>query len=654
MLDGLIDSIKGYIQSFIEYVFFGIFWLIEAFFCRFIDAMEDMMNIFTGEKDIIYNDNPSSLINVFFFHDSIRGIYGAIGMIGIVFAFIFAIVAVIRRVLDLRGKQQGVTLGSILGNLFKSILLIFSMNAIMLVTITASNVLIQQVSYAVTHGNEYAKGPSTKTFDDQEFAAMGRIINTIGNYSINPSYRSRYNLNACYNAIREDLQYLGSRGMFDYHYVSYDAKNNIEPTWQSVIEELAVSYDYNYEAPLDSYNDGLTNDMLDAMELFKKNQNVRVLKSFTREEIEFTGNVPMSRVLFLAGTMGTIGNRAAARNAIYNKHPSFNDPVRYPFYIGEKNIFDYDDVRETFNPSPAYTNYVVVYIGGLGILMEMIVIIMTCAVRIFNLVTLYVSAPLVIAAMPLDDGGKFKQWTTAFIVQLLGIVGMIIAMKLFLMFLPIIWSPDLKIAEDVILDVLVRLILMYAALEAVNRINGVFTGILADNAGYQAITAGNMRDSFQNSGLGKRFSQLTGQKAMKETGDPDKGGGGGGGGGGDKKDDVDEHKKKLQNDRAAKNLKSDIDHAEKTGHHRAAFGGKKLQEGELMKMKFQYNHMKEGKSEGDAKKMAELDYKDHQAGIKEDAKMDAMDRLHPTKTPPPSRGGEGGDLPKNQRNQPTE
>ena len=103
MLDGLIDSIKGYIQSFIEYVFFGIFWLIEALFCRFIDAMEGMMNIFTGEQDIIYNENPSSLINVFFFHDSIRGIYGAIGMIGIVFAFIFAIVAVIRRVLDLRG-----------------------------------------------------------------------------------------------------------------------------------------------------------------------------------------------------------------------------------------------------------------------------------------------------------------------------------------------------------------------------------------------------------------------------------------------------------------------------------------------------------------------------------------------------------------------
>ena len=50
MLDGLIDSIKGYIQSFIEYVFFGIFWLIEAFFCRFIDAMEDMIpyDVFTA------------------------------------------------------------------------------------------------------------------------------------------------------------------------------------------------------------------------------------------------------------------------------------------------------------------------------------------------------------------------------------------------------------------------------------------------------------------------------------------------------------------------------------------------------------------------------------------------------------------------------
>ena len=47
---------------------------------------------------------------------------------------------------------------------------------------------------------------------------MGRIYNTIGNHSMNPSYNSRYNINKCYNEIRGDLQYLDRTGMFEVYY----------------------------------------------------------------------------------------------------------------------------------------------------------------------------------------------------------------------------------------------------------------------------------------------------------------------------------------------------------------------------------------------------------------------------------------------------
>ena len=55
-------------------------------------------------------------------------------------------------------------------------------------------------------------------FSEEEYAAMGRVLSTIGNYSIVQSSNNRYNLNLCYNDIRADLYYLQQQGVFDYSY----------------------------------------------------------------------------------------------------------------------------------------------------------------------------------------------------------------------------------------------------------------------------------------------------------------------------------------------------------------------------------------------------------------------------------------------------
>ena len=46
----------------------------------------------TLESYDVYNGDENSLINVFFSNDSVRGVYVGIGMVGIVFAFAFAII----------------------------------------------------------------------------------------------------------------------------------------------------------------------------------------------------------------------------------------------------------------------------------------------------------------------------------------------------------------------------------------------------------------------------------------------------------------------------------------------------------------------------------------------------------------------------------
>ncbi len=662
------EMIDNWITKFLENTIWRLLYLLEVGVCKVVAWMEEIMQIFTGEVPVEYNNKSESLIMVFFTHDNVKGIYGGMALIGIAFAFAFAIVSVIRKVLDLRGKQQGVTLGAILGNLLKSILLIFSMNLIMIVALSTTNTLIKQIGVAVTNSGDVVKGRQEIKFDDEEYAAMGRILNTIGNYSLNPSYRSRYNINACYNEIRGDLEYLGNKGVFNYHYISY--KNDdieagvVEPTWQSMVEQLARAYDYSQETTLDSYNDGLTNAMLNCMDIMKKNPDIRVLKSFKRNTESNTEQVPMDKILFVSATMGNFNGEGAARTASYNKTPSFYDSVRQPFYYGEdgSDMYDYDDVKAVFDPSPMKTNYILVYATGIAMLQEMLVIIVTCSVRIFSLLTLYLASPLVLAALPLDDGGKLKQWTTAFLVQLLGIVGMVLAMRLFLMFLPIIWSPDLKVSSYTILSIIIKCIISYGALTAVSRVNGILTGILADNAGWQAITAGDMRGSVQNSAAGRALGSLsasnigskigggiasvgkgawnvTGGRALGAAGkavkdatigkaysaitgrDLDSG----------EKTSATKQKDERSRQRQMKDLKANIDHVGKTGRD---LNGNKVSAEQKDKMQRTYDKMNDnGMSLKDAKQSAEIDMKADKA----DAKQDAANEAKSLKAPPPAR-----------------
>ena len=352
----------------------------------------------------------------------------------------------------------------------------------------------------------------------------------------------------------------------------------------------------------------------------------------------------MDRILFLIGTMGTTGNLAAARNDKYNVNPSFTDPVRLPFYTGERDIYDYDVVRVSFTPDPFHTNYLLVYVVGLALLREMVIMMITCAARIFQLLALYIASPLAIATMPLDDGGKFKQWSTAFIVQLLSIVGMVLSLRLFIMFLPLIWSPAIEFSDsgaaNVLLGLVVRCILTYGGMEAVNKINGVFTGILADNAGYQAITASSMRDDVNRSALGRGLKAITAGGIAGAAGSAAWNKIRGKNADGSKKEQTatEKHAESRKNDRDKANLKADIEYAKTNNKH---MDGSALGNGELNRMENTLKHMEAGNSLKDAQSMASIDERED----KKDRDAENKRKIQLSKNPPPRRNGGGEDLP---------
>ena len=495
-MGGVVDQLIEKLDNFLGRILFAI----ERLVCLFISWLQQLFGVFSGITKATYNDEKDYLVNVFFGNRIVNAIYWGMAAIGIVMVFIFTIIAVTKKGFDLDGKMQR-SHGQILRTFMRSIFIILSLSLFMTITISFTNVLMDSVNDVFNRAPSVAQGSSSITYTNEQFAAMGRIFNTVGNYSLNPSKNNRYNINACYNEIRGDLKYLADTGVFNFYYTT-DENGEKTNTWQSVLQELAVAADYNQEQPADAYNESIANAMDHCVQVLNSDYSFHAMSQYSRTQQYSTDEVFLDRVLFLSGTMG-IGNSAAARNDAYNKSPDMLDNVRAPYYTGDKNLYDLDQVNEDFHVSFSRMNYLLIYLAGIAIIVNMAVIIVNCIVRIFNLLFLYVIAPPIIASAPLDDGGKLKQRITAFIVQAFSVFATVISMRIFLIFIPIVMSPKLQLVDNPVISTMGKLVMIWAGTVAIEKANGLLTGILADSAGWQSIMAGSAAQDVKGSTLGR-------------------------------------------------------------------------------------------------------------------------------------------------------
>ena len=498
-MGGIVDELVEKLDNFLGRFFFAI----ERLVCLFISWLQQLFKVFTGISQAKYNGDGEYLVNIFFNNSTVNAIYWGMAAIGIVMAFIFAVMGVIRKGFDLDDKMRQ-SHGQILRSLMRSIFVILSLSLFMTITISFTNTLMDSVNKVFDNGKTLLSKKGPMTYTDEQYAAMGRVFNTVGNYSLNPSANSRYNLNSCYNEIRGYLKYLADTGVFDYYYTE-DENGGNSNTWQAMLQELAVAADYNKEQPLDEYNESIANALTHCMEVLQHDNSFHALESYDKTLTYKPDEVALDRILFLCGTMG-IGNTAAAKNDAYNSSPDMFDNVRAPYYTGEKSLYDLDQVNEDFHVSFSRMNYLLIYLAGTAIIVNMAVIIVNCIVRIFNLLFLYVIAPPIIAVSPLDDGGKFKQWLTAFIVQAFSVFATVISMRIFLIFIPIVMNPDLQLVDNTVISTIGKLVMIWAGTVAIEKANGLLTGILADSAGWQSIMAGSAAQDVKGSTVGKLAS----------------------------------------------------------------------------------------------------------------------------------------------------
>lgn len=497
------------VGSIIGNLFYSIFYAIGTGLCWIVSILDQMFGVMSGMTKIRYAGKPQTLLSVFVENDAVTNVYWAMALIGILMCFVFAIIAVARKAAD-AGDKMKQSLGDILTGLFKGILIIVCMTFIMNAVLSISDKLLTQVNYAFNHATSLGQEDSIE-FNDEQYAAMARVLDTIGNYSLNPSYSSRYNLNSCYNEIRGDLQYLVQQGVFDFYYTA-DAQGG--ESWQSALQKIVNASDLNKDISMDVYNAPVANAILDCMKTMQTDYSFAPLKSFKRQYSSYGSNVPLDRMIFLLCTS------RAAKNPVYNNNISLEDPLRGAYYTGAKSIYSYKDVSSDFEMGSI--DYIVLYIIAFKLVWDLAVIMMDCVARIFNMVFLYLIAPPFIGVMPMDDGGKFKQWTTAFVVQCFGVFGTVVAMRVLLLFIPIVINSDLVLFDSAILNLAGKLLLILGGMSTAKRASGVITGILADNAGMQAIQAGSLGDSVRQ-GMDHARNRVTG---YGETGGFSKNGGG--------------------------------------------------------------------------------------------------------------------------------
>ena len=458
-------------------------WLMQCIYETF--------EVFAGLRMVRYNGEDKFLIDVFFGNDAISRIYWGMATIGIVLCFVFTIVAVIRKMFDSEDKMQ-TTIGRIVGNMIKSILMILMMNFLMTVIVSVTNVVLQQVDYAFG-GGAYSQGTEGKeiVFTEEDFATMARIYNSIGNHALNSSYDSRLNINSCYNEIRADLLLLEKKEFFEYDY-DYDANGELGVNWQSVLVPIARARSLKTDINIDEYDAGLVDAIIAAMEILQSGVEFRPLQVYSAPpKATVDEDTRLDVIVMLTGTM------SAAENDKYNQNASIFDALRAPYMAGEKDIHDIETVEADFDLSAI--DYLIIIICALFLGYQMIFLAINAIARIFNMLLLYLAFPPIMAATPLDDGGKRKQWTTAFVVQCLSIFGAVMAMRLVTFCVPIIYSDSLNLFPDSSLsgarNYIVKLFFLIAVAFTANKSIGMISGILADSAGYQSMSASNVGDS---------------------------------------------------------------------------------------------------------------------------------------------------------------
>lgn len=472
-VNSLVDQIVEALMDWIYTLIYGLYVAI----LEVVDFISSFFDVFAGTSKVMYNGKSDFLLNMFFSHDSVTNAFWAMALIAIVLAFGFCIFNLSRIVTNVSGTMRQ-TVGQVMGQFVRCMLVIVLLNAIVVASVNISGVLLDRINFALLNAQSLDEDPQGRTFTEQEYATMTKILATIGNYSVNPSADNRYNINACFNAVRGDLQALRATGVFDYHYEMRDGTHH---TWQSALAMLATSADLTQELSLDQYDDNVARAILTISDAIKNDPGFKPVERVQSVAV-INGSSDTDILLFL------ITGITAAKNEENNTGDLY-DTLRLPYATGEKKYSDIGQVKKDFDIQKI--DYFVGFIAGIVFIIVMALCIFTFIVRLFNLLLLYITSPLFASTIPLDEGGKFQAWVQSFSIQLFSGFGLVVGMRLYTMVIPLITSSQMVFFQgsglwNSTLNWFAKMLMILGGAWAVLKSGGLITAILSGSPGMHA------------------------------------------------------------------------------------------------------------------------------------------------------------------------
>ena len=239
----------------------------------------------------------------------------------------------------------------------------------------------------------------------------------------------------------------------------------------------------------------------------------------------------LARAIFCMSTLDAAKNDSY--NVSTNSNAGINDDLRAAYYYSDysgtaKDYYDSGQVESDF------TFHKMNFIVGLGVGILFLKILITCCFkfinRMFNVLLLYLSSPLFVSTMPLDEGKHYNQWKDMFVGQLFSGYGSVIAMQLYLIIAPGILSGNITFMNSTTEgDMVVRLVFIIGGAFAIENAGSMITGLISSTAA--SMESAQEREAAGLMDAGKALATTVGKTLKSRLG---KGGGKQEGGAGNK------------------------------------------------------------------------------------------------------------------------
>lgn len=207
-----------------------------------------------------------------------------------------------------------------------------------------------------------------------------------------------------------------------------------------------------------------------------------------------------------------------AQQRIKNAYYSANDTKHV--YTNTKQVETDFDVKTI--------KYFSGYIVCLALALMMIIASFLFIVRIFEVVILYIVSPFFVASMPLDEGARFKSWRDLFIAKLVSGFGMVYAMKIYILLIPILLGTNVRFFDNIYKNTIMQLVFLVGGSFAVIKSNSLIMQAVNPQAAMaEAAGAGTAMGAAMGVAAGVRgtavgLGKLAGKMGSKQSGDPGK------------------------------------------------------------------------------------------------------------------------------------